>query len=134
MDLAPCLLPPAPLETPMLQSIDIANFRGISSGNLTDLRPLTIITGPNNSGKSAVLDALAVAAAPHPQMALAQAAHRLATTDGITLVFARAPGPDGAPGHMGEVSFFTSANPRKPFAKAPECRRSPVAPDLAPPA
>ena len=41
----------------MLQKLEISNFRGIRKGSL-ELSPLTILLGPNNSGKSAILEAL----------------------------------------------------------------------------
>ncbi len=42
----------------MRSEITIENFRGIAQGSLADLAPLTVLLGPNNSGKSTVLEAL----------------------------------------------------------------------------
>lgn len=46
----------------MITSITIQNCRGIRTGTVEGLAPLTIFTGPNGSGKSTVLDALLIAA------------------------------------------------------------------------
>jgi predicted ATPase len=46
----------------MIDAIEIENLRGIRHGRLDGLKPLTILTGPNASGKSTVLDALLIAA------------------------------------------------------------------------
>ena len=48
----------------MIRSLEIENFRGIQSGKLENLTPLTILVGPNSSGKSTVLDALFLSASP----------------------------------------------------------------------
>ena len=48
----------------MITAIAIKNLRGIREGELKDLAPLTILVGPNNSGKSTVLDAIMIAASP----------------------------------------------------------------------
>jgi energy-coupling factor transporter ATP-binding protein EcfA2 len=42
----------------MIATVEIENLRGIVKGALDDLAPLTILVGPNNSGKSTVLEAL----------------------------------------------------------------------------
>jgi hypothetical protein len=60
----------------MITSIRIENFRGIRSGELTDLKPLTILTGMNGCGKSSVLDALLIAAHPSPGKGVGQAVLR----------------------------------------------------------
>lgn len=44
----------------MIHSIEITGFRGIRQGRLEELGKLTVLTGPNGCGKSAVLDALLV--------------------------------------------------------------------------
>ena len=46
----------------MIESIRIRDFRGIQSGAIDRLRQLNILVGPNNSGKSTVLEALYLAA------------------------------------------------------------------------
>ncbi len=45
---------------PLLTSLEIANFRGIRTGKLSDLGRVNVLVGRNNSGKSTVLDALLV--------------------------------------------------------------------------
>lgn len=47
----------------MIKRLKIQNFRGIKEGTL-ELSPITILLGPNNSGKSTILEALFLA--PNP--------------------------------------------------------------------
>jgi len=42
----------------MINSIRIRNFKSLKDSGRIDIRPLTILVGPNNSGKSSVLQAL----------------------------------------------------------------------------
>jgi hypothetical protein len=56
----------------MIRSIEITNFRGIQSGKLENLTPLTILVGPNGCGKSTILDALLLGAHPIPSKATEQ--------------------------------------------------------------
>ena len=42
----------------MIQRLEIEGFRGIMHGVLENLPPLTVLVGPNNSGKSTVLESL----------------------------------------------------------------------------
>lgn len=42
----------------MIESIQIKNFRGIREGQIEGFRKFNLLVGPNNSGKSAVLEAL----------------------------------------------------------------------------
>ena len=42
----------------MIQRLEINGFRGITHGVLEGLPPLTVLVGPNNSGKSTVLESL----------------------------------------------------------------------------
>jgi len=46
----------------MIESIRIRNFRGIQNGVMDRFRQFNILVGPNNSGKSAMLEALYLAA------------------------------------------------------------------------
>ena len=48
----------------MITHLKIEGLRGIRTGQLDDLTPITILVGPNSSGKSTVLDALLLAAQP----------------------------------------------------------------------
>jgi predicted ATP-binding protein involved in virulence len=41
----------------MIQSISINGLRGIAKGEIKELAPLTVLVGPNSSGKSTILDA-----------------------------------------------------------------------------
>lgn len=45
------------MNTPLIKGIKVRNFRGIREGELK-LSPLTILIGPNNSGKTTILEAL----------------------------------------------------------------------------
>ena len=49
----------------MIKSIEIENLRGIQNGKLEDFTPLTILVGPNSSGKSTVLDAMYLGVCPN---------------------------------------------------------------------
>ncbi len=42
----------------MLQSLTIHRFRGIREGVIQNLRAFNVLIGPNNSGKSALLELL----------------------------------------------------------------------------
>lgn len=66
----------------MISSIGIENLRGIETGQLDGLTPLTILTGPNACGKSTVLDGLFIAASPTPEEALGKAVQRHGTVLG----------------------------------------------------
>ncbi len=50
----------------MFTSIHIQNFRGIRSGTLSQLAPLTVLIGPNGCGKSTVLESIEIAATGDP--------------------------------------------------------------------
>jgi energy-coupling factor transporter ATP-binding protein EcfA2 len=60
----------------MITSIEIENLRGIRTGKLEGLTPLTILTGPNACGKSTVLDSLLIAAGPSFEEAVGRAVQR----------------------------------------------------------
>lgn len=60
----------------MITSIKIERLRGIREGELTDLTPLVILTGPNGCGKSTVLDAMLIGAHPVPGEGIGIAAAR----------------------------------------------------------
>lgn len=48
----------------MLESLHIKSFRGIQDFVLDDLRPITLLVGENNSGKTSILEAIMLATAP----------------------------------------------------------------------
>lgn len=91
----------------MLTHLDIAAFRGVKSGALAELRPLTLLTGGNGSGKSTALDALHLAAAPDPARALAEqlAASRLGGAARFLI-------PAGEPGATCKLRARTEAEAR----------------------
>ena len=60
----------------MISSIEITRFRGIREGKLEDLTPLVVMVGPNGCGKSTVLDAVLVGAAPAPGPAICRVVKR----------------------------------------------------------
>lgn len=49
----------------MIKNVQINGFRGIATGRINDFRKFNVFVGPNNSGKSAVLEALYLASAAH---------------------------------------------------------------------
>jgi len=55
-----------------LTSIGIVGFRGIASGTLEKLTPLTILVGPNGCGKTTILEALQLGTSRLPQEVLQQ--------------------------------------------------------------
>lgn len=57
----------------MIDAVTIDGFRGIHRGALVGFGPVTVLTGPNGCGKSAVLDALLIAASADPADALGRA-------------------------------------------------------------
>lgn len=60
----------------MITTIEIENLRGIRRGRLEGFGPLTILTGPNACGKSAILDALLIGASSEPGEAVGRAVAR----------------------------------------------------------
>jgi AAA domain, putative AbiEii toxin, Type IV TA system/AAA domain len=50
----------------MIHEVTISGLRGIDEGRIADLSPLVVLVGPNNSGKSTVLDALFMGAGDAP--------------------------------------------------------------------
>ncbi len=65
----------------MISKLHIENLRGISSGTIADLAAVNVIVGPNNAGKSTLLDALLLAVSPNPSEALAKVVHRRTMSD-----------------------------------------------------
>ena len=56
----------------MIERLEITGYRGIARGDLPSLAPLTVLVGPNNSGKSSVLEALYLAGAAGDGAAIAR--------------------------------------------------------------
>jgi len=56
----------------MLRSIEIEDLRGIKSGRLSEMTEMNIIVGPNNSGKSTILDAINLGVSPEPMKAFGE--------------------------------------------------------------
>jgi predicted ATPase len=54
----------------MIQSISINGLRGIAKGEIKELAPLTVLVGPNSSGKSTILDALFIAVSDDTENAI----------------------------------------------------------------
>lgn len=50
------------MSHPKIDQLEIHNFRGIGAAKLDRLRPFNLIVGPNNAGKSAILEAIYLAA------------------------------------------------------------------------
>ena len=65
----------------MIRGVELRNFRGIVSGELSFASPLTLLVGPNGAGKSSVLEAIDLATKDHPQFELKHVAGRR-TADG----------------------------------------------------
>jgi predicted ATPase len=62
----------------MISSVRIQNLRGIREGEITGLAPLSVVVGPNATGKSTVLDALLLGAHRYPAVAVGMAVERRA--------------------------------------------------------
>ena len=62
----------------MITSITIDGLRGIRHGEVAGLGGLSILVGPNGCGKSTVLDALLIGAAPEPAEAVCRVIRRRA--------------------------------------------------------
>jgi predicted ATPase len=55
----------------VLTSVKIEGFRGVREGGVEGLAPISILVGPNNSGKSTVLEAIAVGGTGHDPKGIA---------------------------------------------------------------
>ncbi|MFL5344332.1 MAG: AAA family ATPase [Hyalangium sp.] len=87
--------------------MEIKNLRGIREGALKDLTPLTVLVGPNSSGKSTVLDALLMGASNSPGDSVGQAVGRRSTRDADARWLLWRQGQDGVTtlmvlGHQGQ--------------------------------
>lgn len=65
----------------MITQVSIKDLRGIADGTVSDLTPLTILTGVNGSGKSTVLDALFLGADPFSPTAIPRVIRRRASRE-----------------------------------------------------
>ncbi len=54
----------------MIESIKIRDFRGIEKGEISEFKKINLLVGPNNSGKSAVLEAIYLACTTSRQAGL----------------------------------------------------------------
>ncbi len=87
----------------MITSVRIESLRGIRTGLVEGLTELSVLVGPNNSGKSTVLDALLIGAHPVPRDAIAHVVRRRATVErGVRWLFWRS-------GNHASVAVKTSA-------------------------
>jgi predicted ATPase len=68
--------------TAVITSIRIEALRGIRTGTVEGLSPLSVVVGPNNTGKSTVLDALLIGVAPVPRKAVAFVVRRRGAVEG----------------------------------------------------
>jgi predicted ATPase len=66
----------------VITAIRIEHLRGIRAGLIEGLSPLSVLVGPNNAGKSTVLDALLIGVAPVPRKAIAFVVRRRGTVEG----------------------------------------------------
>lgn len=81
----------------MLDAIHIQGLRGITKGSLTELSPLTILVGPNRSGKSTVLDAMLIGTHTSKSDGIGQAVQRRQGMDGgARWLISRSAAPTGA--------------------------------------
>jgi hypothetical protein len=60
----------------VIESIQIKNFRGIQEGQIEGFRKFNLLVGPNNSGKSAVMEALYLACSTNRTAVLTDSAHQ----------------------------------------------------------
>lgn len=65
-----------PHGQPMIESIQIRNFRSFSDTLITGCGRVNVIVGDNGSGKTSLLEAVVLAAGPSPEMALRSRAWR----------------------------------------------------------
>ena len=57
----------------MIESIHLKNFRGIRSGKIDGFKKINLLVGPNNSRKSAVLEAIYLACTAEREVILNKA-------------------------------------------------------------
>jgi hypothetical protein len=86
----------------VITSVRIESLRGIRAGTVEGLGPLSVLVGPNNAGKSTVLDALLIGAAPETRKAIAFVVRRRAVEQGARWLFWRS-------GERATVSVTTRA-------------------------
>lgn len=92
----------------MYKSLHIQNFRGFRNLEIPDLAPVTLITGPNNVGKTAVLEALFLhSSGPRSAQALLAFLRPYRTPGSLNVDLTRFSTP-------WEVAFY-NRNPRHPI-------------------
>ncbi|WP_437767785.1 AAA family ATPase [Sorangium sp. So ce281] len=62
----------------MISAVHVERLRGIRTGRLSELTPLTVLVGPSGAGKSTILDALLIAAGGAPGDAIGRVVRRRA--------------------------------------------------------
>jgi energy-coupling factor transporter ATP-binding protein EcfA2 len=65
----------------VIKKVSIEKLRGIASGSLDDLAAVNVIVGPNNSGKSTILDALLLGASRFPEKKVQEVVRRRSLAD-----------------------------------------------------
>jgi predicted ATPase len=87
----------------VITQVRIESLRGIRTGLVEGLEPLSVLVGPNNSGKSTVLDALLIGAHPVPRAGIGHVVRRRGTVErGVRWLFWRS-------GNLASVAVKTSA-------------------------
>lgn len=120
----------------MITSVKIENFRGVSEGGVEGLAPISILVGPNNSGKSTVLEAIAALGLGDNPKAVAGLLIRRggAPLDALARVFYRgakeatiwADGQTSSPHRKFETTLKTSTNVHEPALVRREGLTEPV--------
>jgi energy-coupling factor transporter ATP-binding protein EcfA2 len=97
----------------VLTRIEIEGLRGIGHGVLEGLAPVTVLTGANGSGKSTVLDAVALVAADDPAPSLVRAIQRRGARNGARWILPQVADPnDWRAGPLARVTGVMDGEPR----------------------
>lgn len=73
----------------MIDGVNFSGLRGVRRGELADLAPLTVLVGKNGSGKSTVLEALAIGAAHQPAVLVGDVVRVRGGWNGASYLIAR---------------------------------------------
>jgi energy-coupling factor transporter ATP-binding protein EcfA2 len=76
----------------VIKKVSIEKLRGIASGSLDDLAAVNVIVGPNNSGKSTILDALLLGASRFPEKMVHEVVARRMLADPSAWILHRSKG------------------------------------------